>query len=309
MHAPERLGQQPGQHHWSVAEIFRPGMPLVRVIDHRSYAIGLHTHAFIEVNLVRRGRGWHYLAEGRFAVGPGHVLVIPPGVPHGYVRGRRLDVVHLLLHPQFVQRHLDELRLQPGFAQLFAIEPFFRADTGFRDGLRLDGAERARVLRLCDDLIADWRLEDPARATVIEPLALHLIARLCRCHALQHPAGAVPAADPAAGIHAATAHILAHHDRPLTSQGLARLAGLSPPAFCRLFLRVMGEPPLAYLARVRVEHARRLLADPRPTLTEVALASGFYDAAHLCRNVRRHLGCTPGTIRRGVLASSRPVLT
>lgn len=307
MQPPELLDLCPGKHHWAVPDCFQPGASLVTMIDHRSYAIGLHTHDFIEINLVRRGQGWHYLVDGRFAVGPGHVLVIPPGILHGYVQQRQMDVVHLLLHPQFIRRHLDELRIQPGFAQLFAIEPYFRTDTGFRDGLRLEGRERQRAMRLCDDLLEDWRLPEPARTAAIEPLALHLIARLCRCHAAQHPATTSPAiGDLAAGIQAAVAHIIAHHDQALTSQGLARLAGLSASTFCRLFVRVMGETPLAYLARMRVEHARRLLADPQPSLTEVALAVGFYDAAHLCRTVRRHLGRTPGQIRRDLSVGLQP---
>src|SRR5215470_7968013 len=47
---------------------------------------------------------------------------------------------------------------------------------------------------------------------------------------------------------------------PLALADLARTAGLSPFHFLRLFQRVFGTTPHAYLARVRIERAQRLLA-------------------------------------------------
>ncbi len=55
------------------------------------------------------------------------------------------------------------------------------------------------------------------------------------------------------------------------------------------------------LTRVRMQTARRMLADARfDTLTvgEIGRRVGFSDASHFVRLCRRHLGATPGLIRR-----------
>src|SRR5262249_10599267 len=48
-----------------------------------------------------------------------------------------------------------------------------------------------------------------------------------------------------------------HHD--LSVEALAARAGMSPRNFARVFRAEIGSTPAAYVERVRVEHARRLL--------------------------------------------------
>jgi AraC-like DNA-binding protein len=52
--------------------------------------------------------------------------------------------------------------------------------------------------------------------------------------------------------------------------------------------------PHAYLRQVRVERAKEMLAAGL-SISEVALAVGFFDQSHLTRYFKRILGLTPGT--------------
>ena len=54
------------------------------------------------------------------------------------------------------------------------------------------------------------------------------------------------------------------------------------------------------LGAMRVEKARRLLADPSRRIHEIAEAVGFSDVAHFSKVFRKHTGCTPGEYRNGV---------
>ncbi|HLN09263.1 MAG TPA: AraC family transcriptional regulator [Xanthobacteraceae bacterium] len=88
-----------------------------------------------------------------------------------------------------------------------------------------------------------------------------------------------------------------------STPSLARLAaqvGLSPTHFCTAFRRSTGLPPHRYLLNRRIEHAKRLMADPERSLTEVALDSGFGSSSQFATAFRRADGRTPSAYRRGL---------
>ena len=85
---------------------------------------------------------------------------------------------------------------------------------------------------------------------------------------------------------------------PLPVEDLAKLASLSSSHFCRAFKKSFGEPPHAYVIRLRVERARTLMLNTSESLSQIALSCGLVDQAHLCRCFRRVTGTTPGVWRR-----------
>jgi AraC-like DNA-binding protein len=80
---------------------------------------------------------------------------------------------------------------------------------------------------------------------------------------------------------------------PLTLDDLAAYAGLDKFHLCRAFRAQVGLPPHAYLTRLRIMHAKALLAagcKPR----DIAPQVGLYDQSQLNRHFRRIVGTTPG---------------
>src|SRR5262249_21940724 len=73
---------------------------------------------------------------------------------------------------------------------------------------------------------------------------------------------------------------------------------LSVAHFARGFKRTLGEPPNAYLTRLRLERARNLMLFSDLSLAEVARACGFADQAHFSRRFRQRTGQSPGAWRR-----------
>ena len=80
---------------------------------------------------------------------------------------------------------------------------------------------------------------------------------------------------------------------PLRVADLAAAACMSEPAFYRAWRSEFGITPLAYLTRLRMERARRLLGDPGRSVTDVAAAVGFGSVSHFIRVYREHVGQTP----------------
>ena len=97
---------------------------------------------------------------------------------------------------------------------------------------------------------------------------------------------------------AAAAHCREHPDSPLKLPEMARLCGLSPPYFCRVFRAEHGMTPAAYRQFHQVRAAVRLLRDTDMALKEIAAACGFADANYFGKVFRRHLNAAPGEFRR-----------
>ncbi len=84
---------------------------------------------------------------------------------------------------------------------------------------------------------------------------------------------------------------------PVTVAELADEAGVHPVHFARVFRRVHGTGPAAFMRQHRVELAIALLRQTRRPIGEIAAATGYVDQSHLHRAVRRRTGVTPGVVR------------
>lgn len=154
--------------------------------------------------------------------------------------------------------------------------------------------------------LADCRAQAGECALVVE-----LIERVVRSGAGAGAAGGAIAcllalaargtSDGASGpdprLRAATEHILANLDAPVSVAHLAALCRLDPSYFCRLFRSVMGMPPRAWMTERRLERACALLVFSQATTAAVAEAVGFRSAHHFSDLFRRRHGLRPGAYR------------
>lgn len=92
-------------------------------------------------------------------------------------------------------------------------------------------------------------------------------------------------------------HIHRHHVDPITSTELAGMTGLSVSQFERRFSDSFGVSPRQYLLRIRIEAAARLLASTDQTVSEIAIACGFHDHAHLSKSFRKLMHASPTRYR------------
>ncbi|MEO7733863.1 MAG: AraC family transcriptional regulator [Kofleriaceae bacterium] len=102
----------------------------------------------------------------------------------------------------------------------------------------------------------------------------------------------------------ARALALLHGDlaRAWDVEGLARAAGTSRATLGRRFVAEVGEPPLSYLARLRLQEAARRLERSDASIATIAHAVGYTSEFAFNRAFRRELGAPPGAYRRAAQA-------
>jgi AraC family transcriptional regulator len=77
--------------------------------------------------------------------------------------------------------------------------------------------------------------------------------------------------------------------------------GYSEFHFARLFKKITGVTPHSYLASLRIERARRMLAESDPPIAEV----GYASQSHFTKIFREATGMTPREFRLSALSARR----
>ena len=171
---------------------------------------------------------------------------------------------------------------------------------------------RVIMLRGGSNALVEWL--DPtlrfiaSEAGSTRPGAQTVVSRLADVLFIQIVRGHLASVDPEASgwlgalgdpqIGAALGRIHENPGSAWTVQSLAASAGMSRSAFATRFNRLVGEPPLHYLTRWRMQKAQRLLRDGRASLADVAASIGYDSEAAFSKAFKRAVGAAPGTYRR-----------
>ena len=91
----------------------------------------------------------------------------------------------------------------------------------------------------------------------------------------------------------------AHLGEPIRLEQVAAAAHLSRFHFSRVFRHATGLTLTEYVARLRVEHAKRLLGNPSVRVSEVAFATGFSSISQFNTVFRKTVGLSPTQFRNG----------
>jgi AraC-like DNA-binding protein len=130
----------------------------------------------------------------------------------------------------------------------------------------------------------------------LEELAVELAAAALRACGGQHRTPAISSRDERR-VTAVVRYLEERFAEPCELGQLARLAGLSPFHFLRIFRATTGLTPHQHLLRTRLRAAAAALAATSVPVTEIALACGFEDLSNFIRSFRVEYGLTPARYR------------
>lgn len=223
---------------------------------------------------VLQGRGWLRIDAQRYDLEPGVCFLLHPGAE---TEGR-----HDPARPLHVfSCHFDFIDAVGG-RRLAEDSPFAR-------GGRKPGNDT--LLRSLVVQALEWRAGDSV-ATAVAQNALKSLLLYIGSYQSQH--GGSPMDSRLQRVKEA---VLADLRRRWTAKSMARLAGLSPSHFNRLFKRREGRSPIEYLVHARVEEAKRLALSTDLTVAEIAEQLGYADPFFFSRQFKAVAGYPPSKIR------------
>ena len=227
---------------------------------------------FVILQWTRSGAGAYEDKRGRWPVPPNHafISIVPERSTYYYPPEARDPWIFTwasfygTLAGDFFRKFRDE------FGPVVPLSMQGAAAAAFRRLLTMAGhADRTQVSLQCYTFILEWWRE-----------------------------ASQPTDDPEAGLARALRFCRDHFREPLSVKQIAHEAGMSREHFSRAFAQRTQETPAAFLRRLRVEEAARLLRETRLPLREIAMRSGFYSPRHLMRTFQREHQLTPSTYRQ-----------
>ena len=244
-------------------------------------------HPEYELHLIRESCGNYFVGDylGRFQAG--NLVLIGPNVPHAWysdiergwevIEGR--DVVL-----QFSGEWIDNMiALCP---ELRCLIPLLKDASR---GIEFFGQETNECARL---LIEMEEYDDSARLLAM----LTILRRLSRS---QYMLLASPEYDSTAQgaatevVDAALCHIHNHFNEELKMSSLASSFGMTPSSFSRFFKNATGDTFVAFVRRIRIIHACRLLVESDHSIAEICFMVGFNNLSNFNRHFRTLKGMTP----------------
>ncbi len=164
-----------------------------------------------------------------------------------------------------------------------------------------------RLSQLARALAAEVASQNPGRDIVIAALIEQLIVHLLRHHSTMRRSSELELSRVGLidrRIRRAAELMHARLDEELKLKDIAAASYLSPFHFSRLFKKLTGTTPLAYLAGQRVARARLLLANSDLPITQIALQAGYGSASHFTKAFRQATGLSPREFRASVISRS-----
>lgn len=160
------------------------------------------------------------------------------------------------------------------------------------------GCTLSQVLAL---MAAEAEAERPAKQVVLRRLAdilfIQIIQRWVEIEGVDHCGWLGALHDPI--IEEALKLIHTQPQQPWTVASLARAVACSRSSFAARFRARVGEAPMEYLTRWRMQRAALLLsAQPSPQISEVAAQVGYSSAAAFSKAFKRQIGMAPKAYRR-----------
>lgn len=255
-----------------LSDIRGPGMAtagtLAYEIDH--LVTGWHWHRLHQVEYALEGVAEVTTPIGRYLVPPQQAIWIPAGVRHT-VTFRQVRSVSVFFEPSFVPPEVCDR------SRVLGVAPVLREMLVYGQRWPIDRQE-----------------EDPAADVFFAALAGVVLDHLDREQPLYLPSTADP-------LIAAVIEHTERHLATVTTTDIRDALGVTERTLRRRFPEATGMSWRTFVRQARLLRAMAMLAQPRPTVLEIAATVGFESPSAFGRAYREWTGMSPAAYRHQVL--------
>jgi AraC-like DNA-binding protein len=264
----------------------------------------------IEVIHVLKGTLYHSMDDGEpIRVEEGSMLIVPPGrrqlLSATPVAGRNRSAAEIRIPVRDGMAVFDTTEGKPAVLQvacgilLSDIEGTYGALGGLTRPVAADLSDVPVVAAAFEAILEEAAMPHEGSMMLTGALMKACLIVLIRRHLRSsREAGVPPAVMGDMRVSRSIAAVLAKPAASHSVATMAREAGMSRSAFSRHFRETVDVTPMEFVARVRLDHARRLLLATGRSVEAIAATVGFRSRSHFSRLFRERFGVDPSSFRR-----------
>lgn len=235
-------------------------------------------HPDWEFKLQIKGTSHWQFAGKPLVLEPNTLYAVAPGIRHAPTRPTP-ESTHFL----FCRINIDAaLARNPTLCAGWMKKDFFRINNAL--GLRTT----------LQKLITEAISENTMRPVICRSLIEVFLAEITRLMLSEKSPGPVVRHK---GISLAVEEIDMRYHEKLSTTELARIAGMSPGYFGKVFLEETGFSPRDYIMLKRIDNAKNALVTTDCSITELAMDLGFASGGHFAREFKKISGRSPYEFR------------
>lgn len=243
-----------------------------------------HAHSAFTVTAVLAGRMAAMIGERTFDLSSEEVSLTNVGQSHS-AHALEIEFVSIGVRPVLVNELVTEIGLMRT-----------SADIVFRDSVTTDET----ITRLARAIVGEISAEQLGHAAMLDALVRQIVIHLLRCHLTVRKSDQIELSRAGPVDRRLRRAIEFMHDnfgREIAVEEIASAAYLSEYHFARSFKQISGVTPHVYLANLRMERARTLLAETTLPISEIASVVGYHSQSHFTKMFKAVTGVTPRAYR------------
>jgi AraC-like DNA-binding protein len=252
-----------------------------------------HSHDFCELVVVTRGSAIHVLEGQGFPVTAGDVFLLQGRQRHHFDHREDLDLINIMYDPEKIVLPENELRRMPGYCAMFMLEPTYRRQHRFASRLHLERVRLGYAEELASELEDECAEKAIGYEVALRAKLLELMVFLSRAYS---------------GSKTTEAHALLRVGEVIGAlekdiskdwklDDLLEISHMSRSNLMRVFRKATGQPPIEYLARLRIQRSMEMLRNTDLRITEISMQVGFNDSNYFTRCFRKSVNQTPKQYR------------
>lgn len=271
-----------------VPEDLNPTLLYAGKIERTTSENNYHTHNFPEIGIILEGSGTYHYQDEFVPVQAGDVLIFNPGVGHESViyspEDYRMEFFVGFTNVQFNGMRKNHIDLRDGATLLHT-----------------QGKTRRTIARLCEEMDKENLARNPGWYFMLKSALIQLLLTIVREQLeLRDSAGGI-AVELVQKKHVAgqiADYLDEHYAERISLDLIAEKMYLSPYYISKIFKAEIGESPIHYLIRVRMERAKELLKeDASLPIAEIAERVGYEDVYHFSKLFKKAYGMPPSKCR------------
>lgn len=262
------------------------------------YPTPWHYHPEYELVLVLRSSGEKIIGDHMSSFTDGDLVFLGPNLPHVYHNSQIYYEENSNLTAEAIVIHFNIDFLGNSFFNI----PEMEAISGFLEKSVMGFAIRGNARQLIAQKMNDM-LEMSGSSRIIELLSiLHILTETKEKEKLASP-GFIQDFKTSGSeqITKVCDYIMKNFTYDITLNQVAKIANMSPNAFCNFFKQRTRKTFVNFLNEVRIGYACKLLSGEQHNISEICYLSGFHNLSNFNRQFIRTVNKTPHQYKRDIL--------